>query len=75
MDALDLFEYQRMDSLDGFDLIEEFSHGKIYQNKKNTIKVLTSVFFEQSTRSIIELFIHFDTWNHGVKCFKILNPV
>lgn len=75
MDALDMFTYQKMESLEGFTQIEEFPHGKIYRSKDNTLKVVTSILFDQSTRSTVELFIHFDSWNHGVKCFKILNPV
>lgn len=75
MDALDMFAYQKMQSLDGFTEIEQFTHNKIYRNKDNTLKVITQISFDQSTRSLIELFIHFDSWNHGVRSFKILNPV
>ena len=51
--------YDRLKCFQGYKLVDEYSKGKIYQNRELTIKVMTAINFSQSARSIIELFAHF----------------
>jgi hypothetical protein len=74
VDSFDKGAYLKLENFEGYNVIEEFAHGTIYQ-KKNHIKIVSTIFFDQSARSIVELFIHFDSWNNGIKKFTILNPV
>ena len=75
MDLLDLSEFQELRNMEGFHAVEGFPRGKIYQNGKKVTKVVTSLKFSQSARSLVELFLHFDNWNQKIKGMKIVQSM